>query len=70
MFKLIKSQLEFFASLQTLFPALKIDIFCRIVPYLSLKTHQNSTWNFRTLQTLFSLFENWHFLLHRPPIFH
>ena len=32
MFKLIKSQLEIFASLQTLFPSLKIDIFCRIVP--------------------------------------
>ena len=32
MFKLIKIQLEIFASLQTLFPSLKIDIFCRIVP--------------------------------------
>ena len=33
MFKLIKIQLEIFASLQTLFPSLKIDIFCRIAPY-------------------------------------
>ena len=32
MFKLIKIKLEIFASLQTLFPPLKIDIFCRIVP--------------------------------------
>ena len=32
MFKLIKIQLEIFVSLQTLFPPLKIDIFCRIVP--------------------------------------
>ena len=60
MFKLIKIQLEIFASLQTLFPPLKIDIFCRIAPYLSLKSHQNSTWTFRNpgkfldpLQTLF-----------------
>ena len=37
MFKLIKIQLEIFASLQTLFPSLKIDIFCRIAPYLSWK---------------------------------
>ena len=35
MFKLIKIQLEIFASLQTLFPFLKIVIFCRIVPLLS-----------------------------------
>ena len=47
MFKLIKIQLEIFASLQTLFPPLKIDIFCRIAPYLSLKSHQNSTCTFR-----------------------
>ena len=47
MFKLIKIQLKIFASLQTLFPPLKIDIFCRIAPYLSLKSHQNSTWTFR-----------------------
>ena len=32
MFYLIKIKPEIFASLQTLFPALKIDIFCRIVP--------------------------------------
>ena len=32
MFKLIKNQLEIFASMQTLFPSLKIDNFCRIVP--------------------------------------
>ena len=33
MFKLIKIQLEIFASLQTLFPSLKIAIFWRIAPY-------------------------------------
>ena len=32
MFKLTKIQLEIFGPLQTLFPPLKIDIFCRIVP--------------------------------------
>ena len=37
MFKLIKIQLEIFASLQTLFPPLKIDIFCRIVPLSFIK---------------------------------
>ena len=35
MFQLIKIQLEIFETLQTLFPPLKIDIFCRIVPLLS-----------------------------------
>ena len=60
MFKLIKIQLEIFASLQTLFPPLKIDIFCRIAPYLSLKKSSkfnlkiSQPWkNFWTLQTLF-----------------
>ena len=37
MFKLIKIQLEFFASMQTLFPCLKIDIFCRIAPLSFIK---------------------------------
>ena len=37
MFKLIKIHLEIFASLQTLFPPLKIDIFCRIVPQFLIK---------------------------------
>ena len=37
MFKLIKIQLEIFASLQTLFPRLKIDIFCRIAPLSFIK---------------------------------
>ena len=37
MFKLIKIQLEIFASLQTLFPSLKIDIFCRIAPLSFIK---------------------------------
>ena len=35
MFQLIKIQLEIFAPLQTLFPPLKIDIFCCIVPPIS-----------------------------------
>ena len=37
MFKLIKIQLEIFGPLQTLFPPLKIDIFCRIVPLSFIK---------------------------------
>ena len=37
MFKLIKIQLDIFASLQTLFPPSKIDIFCRIVPLSFIK---------------------------------
>ena len=37
MFKLIKIQLEIFASLQTLFSPLKNDIFCRIVPLSFIK---------------------------------
>ena len=37
MFKLIKIQLDIFASLQTLFPPLKIDIFCRIAPLSFIK---------------------------------
>ena len=60
MFKLIKIQLEIFASLQTLFPPLKIDIFCRIAPYLSLKKSSkfnlkiSQPWKiFGPLQTLF-----------------
>ena len=60
MFKLIKIQLEIFASLQTLFPPLKIDIFCRIAPYLSLKKSSKFNLNisqpwkiFGPLQTLF-----------------
>ena len=48
MFKLIKIQLEIFASLQTLFPPLKIDIFCRIAPYLSLK--KSSKFNLKISQ--------------------
>ena len=54
MFKLIKIQLEIFASLQTLFPPLKIYIFCRIVPLFFIK---NMKWKllekFVPLQTLF-----------------
>ena len=37
MFQLIKIQLEIFALLQALFPSLKIDIFCRIVPLSFIK---------------------------------
>ena len=77
MFKLIKIQLEIFASLQTLFPPLKIDIFCRIVPLSFIKkVIKIQLENFATLENFWtpanavSSFENWHFLSHRPPIFH
>ena len=54
MFKLIKIQLEIFASLQTLFPPLKIDIFCRIVPLSLIKKLIKSQLEiFAPLQTLF-----------------
>ena len=59
MFKLIKIQLEIFASLQTLFPPLKIDIFCRIVPLFFIE-------NFRQRWPILT-FENNHFLQGRPP---
>ena len=103
MFKLIKIQLEIFASLQTLFPPLKIDIFCRIVPlsfieklikieleifgpckrcfllwkltfsvasspYFSLRIWNESSWKNLYPANADSLFENRHFLTHRPPI--
>ena len=76
MFKLIKIQLEIFASLQTLFPSLKIDIFCRIAPLSFIKKvikiqleHFATLENFWTPANAVSSFENWHFLLHRPPYF-
>ena len=60
MFKLIKIQLEIFASLQTLFPPLKIDIFCRIAPLSFIKKSSkfnlkiSQPWKiFGPLQTLF-----------------
>ena len=54
MFKLIKIQLEIFASLQTLFPPLKIGIFCRIVPLSLIKKLIKSQLEiFAPLQTLF-----------------
>ena len=48
MFKLIKIQLEIFASLQTLFPPLQIDIFCRIVPLSFIKN--SSKFNLKFLR--------------------
>ena len=54
MFKIIKIQLEIFASLQTLFPPLKIDIFCRIVPLSFIKKLIKIQLEiFAPLQTLF-----------------
>ena len=50
-----------FAPLQTLFPPLKIAIFCRIVPYKISQT-------FCTTPNALSHCENRHFLSHRPPI--
>ena len=76
MFKLIKIQLKIFASLQTLFPPLKIDIFCRIAPLSFIKKvikiqleNLATLENFWTPANAVSSFENWHFLLHRPPYF-
>ena len=48
MFKLIKIQLDIFASLQTLFPSLKIDIFCRIAPLSFIK--KSSKFNLKISQ--------------------
>ena len=69
MFKLIKIQLEIFASLQTLFPPLKIDIFCRIVPLSFIENSSKLSLKFLDPANAVSFFENWHFLLHRPPYF-
>ena len=57
MFKLIKIQLEIFASLQTLFPPLKIDIFCRIAPlsFIQKVIKIQLDLIFASLQTLFPL---------------
>ena len=55
MFKLIKIQLEFFASMQTLFPCLKIDIFCRIAPLSFIKKVINiQLENFATLENFWT----------------
>ena len=48
MFQLIKIQLEIFAPLQALFPNLKIDIFCRIVPLSFIKN--SSKFNLKFLR--------------------
>ena len=65
MFKRIKIQLDFFASLQTLFPPLKFDIFCRIVPLSFIKkVIKIQLENFATLENFWtpanavSFFEN------------
>ena len=65
MFQLIKIQLEIFASLQALFPSLKIDIFCRIVPLFLLRIWNESSW--KNLYPGKRCFENRHFLTHRSP---
>ena len=77
MFKLIKIQLEIFASLQTLFPPMKIDIFCRIVPLSFIKKvikiqleHFATMEIFWTLQTLFPPLKIDIFCCIVPPIFH
>ena len=78
MFKLIKIQLEIFASLQTLFPSLKIDIFCRIAPLSFIKKvikiqleHFATLENFcGPLQTMFPPLKIDIFCCIVPPIFH
>ena len=77
MFKLIKIQLEIFASLQTLFPPLKIDIFCRIAPLSFIKKSSkfnlkiSQPWKiFGPLQTLFPPLKIDIFCCIVPPIFH
>ena len=67
MFQLIKIQLEIFAPLQALFPSLKIDIFCRIVPLFLLRIWNESSWKNLYPANAVSHFENRHFLTHRPP---
>ena len=69
-----------FASLQKLFPSLKIVIFCRIVPLLSPHAppltmrrprgeyEMKAPGKICTRANADSLFENRHFLTHRPPI--
>ena len=82
-----KFNLRFLHPLQALFPTLKIDIFCRIIPLSFIKN--SSKFNLKFLRpckccdplwkllekfldpaNVVSLFENCHFLSHRPPIFH
>ena len=58
MFKLIKIQLEIFASLQTLFPSLKIDIFCRIVPLAFIENSSKVSLKFLDPANAVSPFEN------------
>ena len=71
MFKLIKIQLEIFASLQTLFPSLKIDIFCRIVPLSFIeKLIKIELEIFGPLQTLCPPLKIDIFCCIVPPIFH
>ena len=58
-----------FWTLQTLFPPLKIDIFCRIVPLSFIENSSKLSLKFLDPANAVSSFENWHFLLHRPPYF-
>ena len=71
MFKLIKIQPEIFAPLQTLFPPLKIDIFCRIVPLSFIeKLIKIELEIFGPMQTLFPPLKIDIFCCIVPPIFH
>ena len=71
MFSLIKIQPEIFAHLQTLFPSLKIDIFCRIVPLSFIeKLIKIKLEIFGPLQTLFPFLKIHIFCCIVPPIFH
>ena len=64
-----KFNLRFLHPLQTLFPSLHIDIFCRIVPLAFIKNSSKFNLKFLHPANAVSSFENWHFLLHRPPYF-
>ena len=57
MFKLTKIKLEIFGPLQTLFPSLKIDIFCRIVPLSFIKN--SSKFNLKFLRPCKRWFSLW-----------
>ena len=62
-----KFNLRFLHPLQALFPSLKIDIFCRIVPLFLLRIWNESSWKNLYPANAVSHFENRHFLTHRPP---
>ena len=62
----LKNQKIFTGNIQTF----KIYKFKLKFKLWNVSTHQNSTWNFCTPANAVSSCENWHFVSHRPSIFH